>query len=65
MDDQTLEALAHTINFTTVAIDQLAFCLENAGAIEKGRYAAAVAATVNHPGAEQRLHLGLQLWVPD
>ena len=53
MNDQTLEALAHLANFTTVAIAQLVFCLENAGAMEKGRYAAAIAATVNHPGAER------------
>ena len=52
MDHQG-EASAHVLNFTAVAIAQLVQCLENAGAIERGRYAASISFIVNHPGAER------------
>jgi hypothetical protein len=66
MENQQIEAaFVHILNYTTAAIVQLVTCLENAGALEKGRYAAAIADTINRQGAERNRpdyqHLALLL----
>ncbi len=53
MDERTTEMVAHVMNGLVMSIAMLTNCLKNSGALDDGRFEAALNSTINAEGAEK------------